>query len=484
MTVINGTTKTESIRGDSGNNTIYGGGGHDTLIGNSGNDHIIAVGSGGMLVGFNGDDNIEATKRNYGQYHIYGGNGDDLIEMSLENRATWGPQGFHVYGGEGRDIFNFDESEKLAETLLSRIDDFQYGVDVLKIDGNIIDLFNLPKSMKVIEFQGQQWLVAGKAIIGLEGARIIGPGLDEPHFPALPDDILMRPNVGYENPFNFVPITGMHHGNLIASMPSMQGGHGGHEILSDDEQIHGTDMDDYIAAYTTSSVIHGMAGNDTVNAGQGRDTVFGDAGADQLAGGVDNDVVSGNGGNDILYGGGENDNVSGGGGNDRILGGPDQDRLLGGTGSDNILAGSGNDTLYGGAGNDHCDGELGNDALYGGDGADTVRGGAGTDTVLGGTGADTFVFHKGDLAVWLKLDGSTEDKLDQLDIIRDFTIGEDRISFAGRSTPIVIDDIRAWATDFHGDDVYIIMIKSTGERLIIETDASWHQIITEDNFLF
>jgi serralysin len=71
-----------------------------------------------------------------------------------------------------------------------------------------------------------------------------------------------------------------------------------------------------------------------------------------------------------------------------------------------VLAGSGgNDILLGGAGDD---------IIIGGDGADILRDGAGTDVMTGGAGADLFI---------LSHDGA-------LDIITDFTLGQDRLDLS------------------------------------------------------
>ena len=72
------------------------------------------------------------------------------------------------------------------------------------------------------------------------------------------------------------------------------------------------------------------------------------------------------------------------------------------------------DVIYGLGGNDTLDGRGGNDIIFGGDGDDTLTGGSGNDTLSGGEGFDDFRF-----------DPSNENE--GLDVITDFTVGEDTI---------------------------------------------------------
>lgn len=114
------------------------------------------------------------------------------------------------------------------------------------------------------------------------------------------------------------------------------------------------------------------------------DVLTGTSGSDAIQGFKGNDMLRGNGGSDIVRGGGGHDSLYGGGGNDELYGGNRGDELNGGAGQDTLWGGNGNDVLDGGAGN---------------------------DILKGGQGNDTFVFGS----------GSGDD------VIRDFTIGEDKV---------------------------------------------------------
>ena len=78
---------------------------------------------------------------------------------------------------------------------------------------------------------------------------------------------------------------------------------------------------------------------------------------------------------------------------------------------------SGPDTFDGTSGSDMMSGLAGNDILNGGDGVDSITGGTGYDQVTGGAGADIFAFYVGD-------GGSFPH-----DVITDFQVGVDRLSF-------------------------------------------------------
>ncbi|MDR2825670.1 MAG: hypothetical protein LBV76_02615, partial [Deltaproteobacteria bacterium] len=74
-----------------------------------------------------------------------------------------------------------------------------------------------------------------------------------------------------------------------------------------------------------------------------------------------------------------------------------------------INTGQGNDTIHSGSGNDIIHSGAGNDIIYGGQG---------NDVMYGGEGADLFVFDRASLSNTISFH----------DEIKDFTLGEDRIS--------------------------------------------------------
>ncbi|MGF1497094.1 MAG: hypothetical protein ACFB8W_09775, partial [Elainellaceae cyanobacterium] len=94
------------------------------------------------------------------------------------------------------------------------------------------------------------------------------------------------------------------------------------------------------------------------------------------------------------------------------------DRLLGDRGNDQLIGLKGGDRLLGNAGADELRGNGGADVLRGGNGDDVLMGGQYRDVLHGGQGSDVFV---------------VQDKK-AYDIVRDFTIGEDKLRLTGSLT--------------------------------------------------
>ena len=83
-----------------------------------------------------------------------------------------------------------------------------------------------------------------------------------------------------------------------------------------------------------------------------------------------------------------------------------------------IFGNGGDDVLISSGGNDRLDGGDGDDILDGGNGSDLLIGGVGADTLTGGEGKDWFTLYQG-----VRVAG-----VDQLDVVTDFTKGEDKIN--------------------------------------------------------
>lgn len=203
-----GTPDAELLIGRQGDDTIIGGGGADTLNGWAGEDILISHGSGGNLAGNSEDDYLEARKTTYGQYHLYGGEGDDTIVMHQNNASGWGHQGFHAYGGDGADEFHFVGTGPADAPLISRINDFDATQDSIWVDDAEIDLNNLAPGMRIVNYFDQQWLsIDDNILIGLEGFRMEAPaGVPtmsgsnmEAHFHAFPTNLAALPTVPFNN---------------------------------------------------------------------------------------------------------------------------------------------------------------------------------------------------------------------------------------------------------------------------------------------
>ena len=197
-------------------------------------------------------------------------------------------------------------------------------------------------------------------------------------------------------------------------------------------------------------------GDDLIIGGKGNDTVFGGSGNDRVDGGVDNDEIHGERGNDRIFGGSGEDYIYGGAGHDIVYGGnltqinidsefsadffskelianqfaknnfevaksefsfaldsakfkdgpvaklsgtdsdsDGIDHIYGGEGDDLIFGAEGNDVIEGGIGNDVIDGGTGDDNIQGGIDNDIIYGGEGNDVIDGGAGNDSLYGDKG-----------------------------------------------------------------------------------------
>ena len=215
------------------------------------------------------------------------------------------------------------------------------------------------------------------------------------------------------------------------------------------DTLTGTEMADVIWGAGMADMLSGMGGDDRIEGGAGADTINGGTGSDTAvyknsAGGVDVDLtrsvqkggeaegdvlvsienvrggmgadtIMGAGDNNMLYGQGGHDLLDGMGGNDMIRGGKGSDMIMGGSGMDTLKGDIGNDTVKGGDGDDLLRGGKQADMLYGGMGDDTLMGDKGDDILMGDAGMDVFMFGSADS--------------DSYDMVKDFTSGEDLISF-------------------------------------------------------
>ena len=116
-----GTAGNNTLTGDAGDNTLYGGTGNDTLTGNAGED-VLYGGSGNdtidggddndSLFGGAGDDTIDGGD---GADFIFGGTGDDALTGGAGNDALHGGLGDDVLaGGLGDDVLDGGEGNDTA----------------------------------------------------------------------------------------------------------------------------------------------------------------------------------------------------------------------------------------------------------------------------------------------------------------------------------------------------------------------------------
>lgn len=467
----------------------------------------------GHLGGDTGNDILTGIAQNgFTQIHAYAMAGNDTINLDFSNITRFS-HGHHARGDgsrsdddtsitRGNDIFNFRNLQNVDSIIVGRIEDFDLSRDTLRIHGANITAAQLAAgsgttggySWRIVAFDAdsadsatgtQQWILIntgqGYVFYALEGARAASgaanEGSQEAHFigaggtaQVTAAQLAALPTVQFVDPQNYVPA------GFVAQ--------GGVTINDDDNspadtliQIVGTANGDLIAAGLNNDNVNAGDGNDVVWGGSGRDMLSGGNGNDTMWGGTENDTLYGGAGNDILHGGNGNNDVRGGADNDTLNGNDGDDVVRGEDGNDNIGGQNGNDTLYGGAGNDVFTGGTGNDRL---------QGGAGRDAVTGNSGNDVFVFQTGDMTNWGATTGAIDQRMQQLDVITDFVIGQDKINFSGISGINSVSDFTVWKYMVGTNAYFAMHHEASGQRILVDVadNVEWSQFTAASNFIF
>ncbi len=159
------------------------------------------------------------------------------------------------------------------------------------------------------------------------------------------------------------------------------GGDAAGDVITNVENIEGTDYNDTLIGDANNNLLSGGAGNDRLEGNAGHDVIYAWTGNDTVLAGIGNDFVLGDDGADSIEGGAGYDTLFGGTGNDIIRGGDDDDFMIGDAGQDSLYGDAGQDSIFGYDGDDYIEGGAGNDVLAGENGADTIYGGDGDDII-------------------------------------------------------------------------------------------------------
>ncbi len=301
---VEGTTYADTITGDTVANVIWGLAGDDVLDGGG------ATTGADTVYGGDGNDTINVSQASPGGY-FSGGDGDDSITVSAAALAAT------FDGGAGNDTFTI--SETIASSAGTATIAGGDGVDVLDLTADTSSHY-IDLSSNI----GTGGYLYNAVISGIEVVRL-GSGVD-----------------------------------------SVFGGDG-------DETVYSGLGNDYLVAGAGNDSLYGEGGSDRIYGGTGDDyldagqysdaagTIL-DTAVNSLYGNAGDDILRAYGGADILYGQEGADTIYGGAGNDNLYGYT--------TGSSASLDGA--DTLYG---------EAGTDTLWGSHYADIMDGGEGSDTV-------------------------------------------------------------------------------------------------------
>ena len=326
----------DTIEGNGGDDVLYGYGGADTIGGGAGDDEL----RGGYGVGGGTDASNDTLFGDAGNDSLYGDDGDDFLEG--------GADGDTLDGGNGNDTASYYYS--------SDANSDGFGVTVT-VNGStsgddatgdtLSNIENLIGSAFKDTLTGDS---GDNAIMGGAGADTLngGAGADWVSY--------LSSNAGVTL-------------DLSLSIAQTSTGDASGDILSNFENIEGSDYNDTLTGDSDDNDILGGAGDDVLEGGDGGDTLDGGTGTDTAAYAGSSAAVSINLSADYAnYGDATGDTLT------------DLENITGSDFADSIQGDSAANVLKGGLGVDSLTGHGGDDTLEGGAGADTLNGGAGNDT--------------------------------------------------------------------------------------------------------
>ena len=305
-----------------------------------------------MLYGHRGSETIDVQETGAAFLTlIYGGQGDEVVNIGKDNTLV-GIQGpISVYGQNGYDKLNVNDQDSVSGTTytltaktLNRLNAAQIGyytVEALTLNmtghDDVVRANQIPKNTTVacIDFGGADWLY--------------GPPSAATRFDVLGPDVGV---VGGSLPFSAIEnLAGGDKKDRFtfidgASLSGVIRGYGGSDMLDYAAVTYPVDVN--LATTTATNVVGGVLSIEDVVGGYACDRLVGDTLKNQLWGGPNDDVLLGGGGNDSLEGGGGNDVLVGDAGTDRLFGDEGRDVLIGGADADDLFGGPDDDILIGG----------------------------------------------------------------------------------------------------------------------------------------
>lgn len=457
--ILDGGAGADILDGGAGNDVLLGSDGGDSFDGGTGTDtvsyahadaavtvNLATAGSGGAATGDTyvsiesvvGSDYADILTGDGSVNVLAGGAGDDVLSAMAGDDVLIGGAGSDVLdGGAGVDVADYSgATQGVALDLLNggmvvtpAGEDYAGSdaagdsfIDIENVIGSAYDDYLLGDSQANTLDGG-----AGNDVLeGREGDDVLTGGAGHDTLVGgVGSDTLIggegRDTVSYANAAAAISVDLVLGGTVGEALG---------DVLTDVENVIGSDYDDVISGDIADNELFGGDGLDTLSGNEGDDALYGGGGDDTLSGGNDDDLLQGGLGADILDGGAGNDtasyeaaatsltidladasnntgeavgdtftsieNVRGSSFDDAIVGDSQDNRLYGLEGNDALSGGLGNDTLHGGEGSDDLQGGDGADSLYGNAGDDVLAGGAGDDTLYGGNGADHLLAGEGD----------------------------------------------------------------------------------------
>jgi Ca2+-binding RTX toxin-like protein len=348
---LHGSNFNDRLRGDAGDNTIWGAEGGDILTGRGGDDRLLGGEDNDILIGGEGADALlGGTGTDRAQYN------DSAAGLTVDLQVASTNTG--IAAGD-----TFSSIEDLYGSHFN---------DVLR--GNTADntIWGAGGNDRIFGRNGDDTL------FGDAGNDILNGGAGDDH---LDGGAGSHDTAVFNGAAGDYTLTDNGDGTFEIS-----GGTSGTDTLKNIEELRFTD-----GTFTLTSLLHPAPPTPTEPGPAPGPTV--------ITGTTANETLSGTSEDDIINGGGGNDTLRGLGGDDVITGGNGFNKIFGNGGDDILNAGNGFNDLFGGAGNDVLNAGNGFSDLNGGGGDDILITGNGSGTLFGGTGADTFVFSGGHYSI-------------------------------------------------------------------------------------
>ena len=413
---LTGRDGNDRLEGGAGSDTLYGGAGEDTLIGGADADVL----DGGLATdrasyanadtGVRVDLSHSGAQQDFEEEHGFSANGNEAVGDILANIEN-------IYASNHDDWLTGDELDNIIWGL--RGDD--------RIEGGAGDdaLYGGKDDDRLYGGTGNDELYGrddNDILAGGAGADDIdgGDGEDTADYSGSRNGVrveLSRTNEQQEFDTEF----------FIHFLRETRGGDAVGDILSNIENIQGSEQDDFIGGSSSANKLWGGGGDDWLLAQLGNDELYGDGGDDILVGGLGADFLDG--GEDVdtasyqyssigvrvnllLQGAAQSDfetndfgyrannneavgdiltnieNLDGSNHSDWLTGDGESNTLKGRVGNDRLEGGAGDDILRGGRDDDHLEGGAGDDILQGGGDDDFLEGGTDADLISGGSGID------------------------------------------------------------------------------------------------
>ena len=443
---LTGSAFDDGLAGDAGANVLSGGLGNDTLYGRAGDDTLIGGGgsdtasyafatsavdvslaiAGPQDTGGDGFDTLVSIANLTGSGFgddlsgdgvanvLHGRNGADTLRGQAGDDAIFGEAGNdYIDGGAGDDVIDGGSG-------------FNVVAYATAASGVVVNL-GVQGVAQDTQGAGNDTLVSVENLIGSAfDDDLTGDGQDNALYGGVGNDTL-RGQAGDDNlfgqaggdyieggdgadvidggaGFNVAAYATANHFVVVdlAMQGVLQDTQGaGADLITNVENLIGSDFNDNLTGDGADNVIYGGAGDDTLYGKGGNDNLFGGAGNDYIEGGDGNDVIDGGAGfNLAAYGAASHFVVvdlglqgifqdTQGAGNDILT---NVENLIGSAFDDNLTGDGVDNVIYGGNGDDTLRGQTGDDNLFGGAGNDYIDGGQGDDVLTGNAGSDAFVF--------------------------------------------------------------------------------------------